>query len=140
MFGRAKGKDLAQALLDTISEKGYEIPLNQLLFLRSDGPNVNKTVHKYTNDHMKEIGLHGLVKFHPCPLHIVHNGFRKGLTVFGERAEELALDLFQWFRTHTCQKEDRQHVRKVEPGGRCVFTPCSVPLANTFTVSGEDKA
>ena len=106
MFGHAKGKDLAQALLDTISEKGYEIPLNQLLSLGSDGPNVNKTVHKYINDHMKEIGLHELVKFLPCPLHIVHNGFRKGLTVFGERAEELALDLFQWFRTHTCQKED----------------------------------
>ena len=36
----------------------------------------------------------------------MHNGFRKGLTPFGERAEELALDLFQWFRSHTCQKED----------------------------------
>ena len=55
---------------------------------------------------MKEAGLHELVKFLPCPLHIVQNGFRKGLTAFGERAEELALDLFQWFRSHTCQKEE----------------------------------
>ena len=32
--------------------------------------------------------------------------FSKGLDSFWGRAEELALDLFQWFRSHTCQKED----------------------------------
>ena len=49
---------------------------------------------------------HELVKFLPFPLHIVHNDFRKCLSIFGKMAEELALDLFQWFKSHTFQKED----------------------------------
>lgn len=42
----------------------------------------------------------------PCTLHTVHNSFRKGLHVYGENAEQLAIDIFQWFKTHICQRED----------------------------------
>jgi len=106
MFGHAKGKDLATALMDTISEKNYELPLSQLLSIGSDGPNVNKTVWRLINEQMKDSGLHGLVDLIACPLHTVHNAFRKGLMVYGEEAEELSMDIFQWFKTHPCQKED----------------------------------
>lgn len=57
-------------------------------------------MRKYLNDHMKEARLHELVRFLPSLLPIVRNGFN----CFG--GEDLLLDLFQWFRKHTCQKED----------------------------------
>jgi len=58
------------------------------------------------NKHKKESGLNEIVDFVPCPLHVVHNAFRKGLEAYGDNAEELAIDLFQWFKSHTCQRED----------------------------------
>ena len=51
---------------------------------------------------MKEAGLNGLVSFIACPLHVVHNAFRKGLMVYGEDAEDLIIDL----TTHLCRKDD----------------------------------
>ena len=66
--------------------------------------------------------------------------FSKGLGSFWGRAEELALDLFQWFRSHTCQKEDFANTsEKLEPGGRCVFATCSVPMAYSDTMPGENQ-
>lgn len=68
MFGQAKGKDLANALIEAMSEKNYEPPLSQLLSIGSDGPNVNKTVWTLLNEHVKEFGLKGIVNFISCPL------------------------------------------------------------------------
>ena len=39
----------------------------------SDGPNVNKTIWKHLNDHLKSLGFSGLVEFMPCNVHAVHN-------------------------------------------------------------------
>ena len=44
MFGHATGESVAKCILETLQEPDYEIPLNKLLNLGSDGPNVNKTV------------------------------------------------------------------------------------------------
>ncbi|KAH3819575.1 hypothetical protein DPMN_121314 [Dreissena polymorpha] len=52
------------------------------------------------------LGLPGLTPFGPCTLHVVHNSFRKGLNSYGENAEQMAVDVFQWFKTHISQKED----------------------------------
>jgi hypothetical protein len=93
MFGHAKGKDMAVALLDTLNEKNYELPLCQLVSIGS-GPNVNKTIWKYIDSHMKEAGLKGLVNFIACSLNVVHNAFRKGMDVYGQQAEDLNIDFF----------------------------------------------
>ena len=106
LFGHAKGVDVGQALIDTLNETPYQIPLDLLVSLGSDGPNVNKTVWNHVNTHKASLGLPELTEFVPCSIHAVHNGFRKGLNVYGEDAEELAIDLFQWFKSHTCQRED----------------------------------
>ena len=34
-------------------------------------------------------GLHGLMPLVSCTLHVIDNGFRKGLKVYGNEAEEL---------------------------------------------------
>ena len=53
MFGHAKGKDVSMAILGTLQEEGYQLPLAQLISLGSDGPNVNKTIWNSINEHMK---------------------------------------------------------------------------------------
>jgi hypothetical protein len=86
---------VAVALLDTLNEKNNELPLCQLVSIGSDGPNVNKTIWKYIDSHMKEAGLKGLVNFIACPLHVVHSAFRKGMDVYGQQTEGLSIDIFR---------------------------------------------
>lgn len=106
MFGHAKGKDVSIAILDTLQEEGCQLPLAQLISLGSDGPNLNKTIWNLINEHMKASGLHGILLFIPCNLHIVHNPFRQCLNVFGEQAEQLVLDLLLFLKASPCRKED----------------------------------
>lgn len=72
----------------------------------SDGPKINKTIWKYLNDQLKSLGFPGLVEFMPCNVHFVHNGFKYGLSEYGQLAEQLAIDLFYWFKAHPAHKED----------------------------------
>lgn len=106
MFGHAKGETVSNALIETLCEKDYELPLQQLVALGCDGPNVNKTIWKNIDSHKKALGLAGLTPFVPCTLHVVHNSFRKGLDAYGEDAEQLAVDIIQWFKSHISQLED----------------------------------
>ena len=103
MFEHAKGADVSKAILEN---SGFELPLNQLISIGSDGPNVNKTVWNYINKHMKDQGLHGLLPLIPCNLHAVHNAFRKGLDDFGQEAEQLVIDLFCFLKASPCHKGD----------------------------------
>lgn len=106
MFGHAKGETVSEAIIETLCETGFELPIQQLVALGSDGPNVNKTIWKNIDQHKKSLGFAGLTPFVPCTLHVVHNSFRKGLSAYGEDAEQLSVDLFQWFKTHISQRED----------------------------------
>ena len=106
MFGHAKGADVSKAILNALENSGFELPLNQLISIGSDGPNVNKTIWNYINKHMKDQGLHGLLPLIPCNLHAVHNAFRKGLDDFGQEAEQLVIDLFYFLKASPCRKED----------------------------------
>ena len=105
MFGHAEGKDVAESLLLTIQEDAT-IPLKNFISMGSDGPNVNKTIWNCLNESLKGKGLPGLLEFKPCTIHSVYNAFKQGLQVYGQQAEQLALDVFYWFRAHPCRKED----------------------------------
>ena len=39
-------------------------------------------------------------------MHVVHNVFKAGLTVYGSEAEEMAFNLHQWFKSSPCKHED----------------------------------
>ena len=60
MFGHAKGKVVAGAILDTLQEEGFQLSLAQLISLGSDGPNVNKTIWTLINEHVKASGQPGM--------------------------------------------------------------------------------
>ena len=106
MFGHATGEDVANSILETLQETGYQLPLDKLLNLGSDGPNVNKTIWNKVNEHVQTKGLPGLLPFIPCNMHVVHNSFREGLKVYGQEAEELAIDIFYFFKHSPCKRED----------------------------------
>ena len=103
-FGHAKGDIVADSIVSTVEEVGLN--KEQFLSMRSDGPNVNKTIWKRLNEHLKGLGFPGLVEFMPCNVHVVHNGFKHALSEYGQHAEQLALDLFYWFKAHPTRKED----------------------------------
>lgn len=44
MLGHAKAETVSSAIIDAVTEDGFEMPLAQLISLGSDGPNVNKTI------------------------------------------------------------------------------------------------
>ena len=104
MFGHVKGKDVADSIIATMEEN--QLNKEQFLSMGSDGPNVNKTIWRHLNDHLKSLGFTGLVEFMACNIHTVHNGFKYGLSEYGQLAEQLAIDLFYWFKAHPARKED----------------------------------
>ena len=106
MFGHAKGDTVSRAILDALHEAGYQMPLSKLLNLGSDDPNVNKTIWSNINEELKALGLSGLLPFVPCNMHVVHNSFREGLKVYGQSSEQLAIDLFYFFKSSPCKRED----------------------------------
>lgn len=112
MFGHAPGVEIANGILNTLKEQGFQLPLPKLLNLGSDGPNVNKTVWNKVNEEVKYLGYPGLMQFIPCNLHVIHNSFREGLKVYGETAEEFALDLFYFFKSSPCKREDFRNVQE----------------------------
>lgn len=109
-FGHAKGSDVAEQILETLQEAGYQLPLSRLLSLSSDGPNVNKTIWNLVNKALLDSGLSGLMPFISCNLHTAHNAFRSGLSVYGEECEELAIDLFYWIKSSPARREDYLNV------------------------------
>ena len=70
-----------------------------------------KSLWRQLDEAVKELGFKGLFPHITCPLHTVHNGFRKGLDVYGQEAEELAFDLYYWFKGAPCKREE---FRKLE--------------------------
>ena len=106
MFGRAKGDNVSRAILGALQEAGYQMPLSKLLNLGSDGPNVNKTIWSNINEKLKALGLSGLLPFVPCNMHVVHNSFREGLKVYGQSSKQLVIDLFYFFKSSPCKRED----------------------------------
>ena len=111
MLGHSKGVDTADTILRSLENDGFEVPLNQLICLGSDGPNVNRTIWNCINNRMLAEGLSGLIPFVPYNPHVIHNAFRKGLNEFGKEVEQFVIDLFHFFKASPCQKEDFNNVQ-----------------------------
>ena len=108
-FGHAKASTVSSKLLDFIADDN--IPLNMLLSLSSDGPNVNKAIEAQMNKKLTECKLPTLLYIGSCNLHKVHNSCAKSLTVFGKDAEQLVIKLFYWFKHSAARQEDYRTVQ-----------------------------
>lgn len=103
-FGHAKADTVADTILTTLTND--KLHLNKLLCLASDGPNVNKAVAVQVNKSLDEVKLPHLIGIGMCNIHVVHNSFGKGIAVFGAECEQLAIDLFYWFKKSAPRRED----------------------------------
>ena len=105
-FGHAKGVDVGNEIIKLVFYQDICFPAERLFNLSSDVPNVNKTIWKFVDDKLREKKNEGIDSYVPCNVHIIHNGFRQGLSVYGIDAENLAFDLHAWFRRSPCNRED----------------------------------
>ena len=65
--------------------------------LGSDGPNVARTVWKRVSAKAREEGGN-LLETGTCLLHIAHNAFGNGLTIYGANIPNFIIDVYQWFK------------------------------------------
>jgi hypothetical protein len=103
-LGHAEADKVTTCLLESITDKG--IALSNLVFVSSDGPNVNKPVINRINKTLTDSKLPCLVDVGFCNLHVIHNAFGKGLEVFGHDAETLSIELYYWFKQSAARRED----------------------------------
>src|SRR5437867_1982933 len=85
------------------------LPLNLLLVLESDGPNVNKKVWKNVNEEVVKSADRSkkeLLDISSCTLHVVHNSFGKGLESYGKNISEFVIEIHQWFKRSAARRED----------------------------------
>jgi hypothetical protein len=105
MFGHAKAVDVVQELMGILEKNA--IPLKLLLSLGMDGPNVNKSIKGKIDKLKKEKGLATLVMCPPsCLIHTCHNSFVKGMKEFGLESEELATQIFYFFKRSPTRRHD----------------------------------
>ena len=105
MFGHTSAEHLVGLVLEIAEECSLPLPL--FANLSTDGPNINKSLHTKLESKLREDYIHpGLLPFNSCNLHKCHNGFHKGIIVYGKESESLAFDLHSWFKFSPCKRED----------------------------------
>lgn len=82
------------------------LPRSKLLMLGRDGPNVNKKVQRLMSEQIMEIRGRPLLDIGSCNIHILHNGFEKGLGVLGDDASELIIKVHEFFGDWALRVED----------------------------------
>ena len=101
-----KAEDVAEAMIKEMRHD--DIPMDKVMTLGSDGPNVNKTIWRQMEIRLNVENLNypSLVDVGTCNIHVMHNAFAKGLTQYGEVSEQLAMDLFTLFKYSAPRRED----------------------------------
>ena len=97
MLGRKPAKKVAGLIIKSLKEDN--LPMGLFTTLMGDGPNVNKATHREIDNELKALNFHGLVSIDSCVLHHAHNGFKKGLDAYGSEVEELAIEVFYFFKS-----------------------------------------
>ena len=110
-FGHAEGEVVATAIHEKMLEDG--LPIERMVTLVRDGPNVNKTIFRKMNELIKHDhpDFAGLVDLGSCTIHIVHNAFGKGMQQFGKEIEQLCMDLHSLFKYSAARRDDLKELQ-----------------------------
>ena len=104
VFGHSYAETVADELWKTLQE--FNLPLQCLLSLSSDGSNVNRAIETNINKKLMTKYSRQLVNTVSCQLHVVHNSVKKGVEAYGEDIENLCIDLFNFFKLSASRRED----------------------------------
>ena len=105
-FGHAEGGKVASKMFEQLTAD--KIPVNKLIALVRDGPNVNKTIMRKLQEciSVEYLEFGGFVDLGSCVLHTVHNAFGKGLEKYGKDIDQFCLDLHSLFKYSAARRED----------------------------------
>ena len=105
MLGHTSAEHPMQLTLDVLEE--CSLLAEKFANISTDGPNINKSLHKKLDSKLKESYLHPwLLPLNLCNLHKCHNTFHKGITIYGKDSENLTFWLHTWFKISPCKRED----------------------------------
>ena len=110
-IGKADAQTLYEKINNAISNA--KLQFSKILMIGSDGPNVNKTVHKLFNDELIATRSHGLVNIGTCHIHIVHNAYLKALQAFGQDASDLTVSVYNYFDGWPSRVEEYAKIQEV---------------------------
>lgn len=110
-FGHADGITVSESMYKKLVSDG--VPVESMLTLVRDGPNVNKTIFRkmdglIKHDHEE---FKGLIDLGSCVIHVVHNSFGKGLEFYCEDVQKMCLDLHKLFQHSAARREDYKLVQ-----------------------------
>jgi hypothetical protein len=88
-IGKATGENLFEKLKEAFDNA--HLPLNKLIHLGSDGPNVNKKVYRLMNEECLAVRNQKLLNIGFCNIHLLHNVFCKDISVLGEKVTDLII-------------------------------------------------
>ncbi|CAF3132982.1 unnamed protein product [Rotaria sp. Silwood2] len=129
MLGHATADIISHHLLDSLKSDGLD--LSKLLHLGElilyfiyyrlisvvtgrDNPNVNKAVEAMIEKEVRSAqekktgnsSSKGLLPIGPCPLHIIHNAFKRGFTQNDWQIEDILYDFWFFFSRSSVRRED----------------------------------
>ena len=110
-FGHAEADKVVSRVIEQFHED--VIPVDKLNILVRDGPNVNKAIMRKTEQTIKDEHpeFKGFVDLGSCVLHVVHNGFGKGLEMYGKDINQLCLDHHVIFKYSAARRENYQQLQ-----------------------------
>ena len=110
-LGHAEADKVVSRMIEQFHEDN--IPVDKLVTLVRDGPNVNMAIMRKIEQTIKDKHpeFKGFVDLGSCVLHAVHNGFGKGLQMYGKDINQLYLDLHAVFKYSAAMREDYQQLQ-----------------------------
>lgn len=89
-----------------------KVPIDKMITLSRDGPNVNKKVLRLIKEQFKAKTGRELLDLGSCDLHTVHNAFKAGLTVFGSDVSDLIIKTYYFFNGEALRSEEYRDIQK----------------------------
>lgn len=99
------GHSTANVLFEKINEKCISMGLDKLIQISMDGPNVNLKVMDNMLLLLKKEHAIGLLNVGTCGLHVMHNAFRAGCSVFPE-VENTLIASYRLFKDSPARRDD----------------------------------
>ena len=85
MFARATAEKLQEMLMGLQNDEVLsDLPWEKFCNVSSDGPHINKKLWRLINSELLKEGKHGLMPLLVCNIHIIQNGFKKGIDAYGQ--------------------------------------------------------
>ena len=111
LIGHCYSSDLVQRFIDFSKETKWNH--SYLFELRMDGPSVNKPFEKMLSEKLHNQMNKSFINVGTCPLHIVHNSFRKAITTFDFIFDYFFCNIHFFFVLSSGQRDDFKDMENI---------------------------